>query len=173
MASLGLHRLPQPSGLGETWLGRTVERGEVLPLDRGKQRLIDVTPGPMHATFEVGSDKGMTGFFVVLVGMLVLRLLTAANMSTDKTHPQGGPGISALDTLEAHVCFRCHVLYEWEVLARLDGELPGPSLAEERVDQFLDHMPCLDRGDERHSNEAHVTRGGCVLRYPSVLLALF
>jgi hypothetical protein len=48
----------------------------------------------MHATFEVRADQRMTGFLVVLKGMLVLRLLTAANVSTDKAHSQSRPGVS-------------------------------------------------------------------------------
>lgn len=75
-----------------------------------EQGAIDVAPRPMHTSFEVRADEGMTRVFVVPVGVLVLCLLTTADMATCQTHSESRPGVTEFDACSTDVGLRFHVL---------------------------------------------------------------
>ena len=85
------------------------------------------------------SHQRVTSLLEMLEGVSVLRLLAAANVTTYQAHPQSRPSIAQFDTLIADVSLGYDILDERKMAALFLGELPRPRLAQERVDQLLEH----------------------------------
>ena len=63
-----------------------------------EEELVDVTPAPVFPWLE-GLNDGMIGRVEVPGGVLVLRIVTAADMTTDETDTQMHPGIPYFQTI--------------------------------------------------------------------------
>ena len=75
-----------------------------------KHNLIDVTPDPVLSRLEGLNDR-MVGRVEMLGGMLILRTVAAAHMSTGETEAQVYPGISNFQTVLTSIGARCDFLY--------------------------------------------------------------
>src|SRR5690348_7594567 len=77
---------------------------------RLEHHLIDVTPDPILSRLEGLNDR-MVGRVKMPGSMLILRIVTAAYMSTRETEAQVHPGISNFQTVLTSIGARCDVLY--------------------------------------------------------------
>ena len=77
---------------------------------RLEHHLIDITPDPILSRLEGLNDR-MGGRVEMPGGVLVLRIVTAAHMSTRETEAQVYPGISDFQTVLTSIGARCDVLY--------------------------------------------------------------
>src|SRR6266849_7701666 len=71
---------------------------------------VDVTPTPVLTRLE-GLDNRVVGRVEMPGGVLVLRIVTAAHMSTGEAEAQVYPGISHFQTVLTSLGARCDVLY--------------------------------------------------------------
>src|SRR5260370_34045 len=85
---------------------------------RLEHNLIDVTPDPILSRLEGLNDR-MVGRVEMPGGVLVLRIVTAAYMSTRETEAQVYPGISDFQTVLTSIGARCDVLYLIKMRAAL------------------------------------------------------
>ena len=77
---------------------------------RLEHHLIDVTPDPVLTRLE-GLDNRVVGRMEMLGGVLILRIVTAPDMSTGETEAQVHPGISNFQTVLTSIGARCDFLY--------------------------------------------------------------
>jgi hypothetical protein len=102
---------------------------------RFEHHLIDVTPDPVLSRLE-GLNNRMVGRVEMPGGVLVLRIITAPDMSTGETEAQVDPGISNFQTVLTTIGARCDVLYLIKMRTALCHVLflpdarvrPGPTL---------------------------------------------
>src|SRR5579864_8650858 len=84
------------------------------PLARVKNQLIDVTPAPVLAGLE-GSDDGVIGTVEMFGRVLVLGLVTAADMATAHAEPQVDPAVPDAEAVLAAICAGRHFTNLMEV----------------------------------------------------------
>ena len=80
------------------------------PVCKIEKELVDVTPAPVFPGLE-GLNNRMIGRVEMLGGMRILRIVTATDMSTDKTDTQVHPGITHFQALLAAIGARCNLSY--------------------------------------------------------------
>src|SRR6266436_1558815 len=85
-------------------------RGDYEELSKLEHELIDITPAPVLTRLE-GLDNRVVGRVEMPGGVLVLRIVTAAHMSTGEAEAQVHPGISHFQTVLTSLGARCDVLY--------------------------------------------------------------
>src|ERR1700693_3930500 len=85
-------------------------RGDYEELSKLEHELIDITPAPVLTRLE-GLDNRVVGRVEMLGGVLVLRIVTATDMSTGETEAQVHPGISNFQTVLTSIGARCDFLY--------------------------------------------------------------
>src|SRR5712692_3091380 len=75
-----------------------------------KNHLVDVTPDPVLTRLE-GLDNGVVGGVKMPGGVLILRRVTATNMSTRETEAQVHPGVTCFQTIFAPIGARRDFVY--------------------------------------------------------------
>jgi hypothetical protein len=80
-----------------------------------EEELVDVTPPPVLTRLE-GLNDGMIGRVEMLGGMLILRIVAAADMSTDETDTQMHPGVPHFQALLAAIGARGDLSYLVKVM---------------------------------------------------------
>ena len=97
MASFPLHQVAQ-ADLARQW--------NPEPVCKIEKELVDVTPAPVLLWLEGLHDR-MVGRVEMPGGMFILRIVTAADMSTDQTDTQMHPGVTHFQALLAAIGARC------------------------------------------------------------------
>ena len=75
-----------------------------------KHELVDVTPAPVFPWLE-GLDNGVVGRVKMLGSVLILRIVTAADMPAFQTEAQVDPGITRFQAILASIDVRCDLTY--------------------------------------------------------------
>ena len=86
--------------------------GSWLPerVSKVEPELVNVTPSPVLVWLE-GLNERVSGRVEMLSGMLILRIVTAADMSTDETDAQMYPGVTHFQALLAAIGACCDLSY--------------------------------------------------------------
>jgi hypothetical protein len=93
-------------------------RDDYEELSKLEHELIDITPAPVLTRLE-GLDNRVVGRVEMPGGVLVLRIVTAAHMSTGETKAQVHPGITHFQAFLAPIGARRDVTYLVEVATLL------------------------------------------------------
>jgi hypothetical protein len=93
-------------------------RDDYEELSKLEHELIDITPAPVLTRLE-GLDNRVVGRVEMLGGVLVLRIVTATDMSTGETEAQVHPGITHFQAFLAPIGARRDVTYLVEVVTLL------------------------------------------------------
>src|SRR5712692_2690531 len=93
-------------------------RGDYEELSKLEHELIDITPAPVLTRFE-GLDNREVGRVEMPGGVLILRIVTAPDMSTGETEAQVHPGITDFQAVLAPIGARRDVTYLVEVATLL------------------------------------------------------
>src|SRR5216684_270017 len=96
----------------------TRSRGDYEELSKLEHELIDITPAPVLTRLE-GLDNRVVGRVEMPGGVLILRIVTATDMSTGETESQMHPGISHFQTFLAPIGARRDDTYQVEVATLL------------------------------------------------------
>jgi hypothetical protein len=87
-------------------------------LGKIEPELVGVTPSPVLIRLEGLNDR-VIGGVEMSGGMLILRIVTAADMTTDEADTQVDPGITRFQTIFAAIGARCDLTYLVEVATGL------------------------------------------------------
>ncbi len=93
-------------------------RGDYEELSKLEHELIDITPAPVLTRLE-GLDNRVVGRVEMPGGVLILRIVTATDMSTGETEAQVHPGITDFQAVLAPIGARRDVTYLVEVATLL------------------------------------------------------
>jgi hypothetical protein len=85
------------------------------PVCKIEKELVDVTPAPVLPWLEGLNDR-MIGFVEMLGGMLILRIVAAADMPTDEADTQMHPGVTDFQTILATIGARGDLSYFVEMM---------------------------------------------------------
>src|SRR2546427_4562936 len=77
---------------------------------RLEEQLVDVAPGPVLTRLEGLNDR-VVGGVEMPGGVLILRIVTATDMSTGETEAQVHPGITRFQTILTAIGTGCHLSY--------------------------------------------------------------
>lgn len=83
-----------------------------------EKELVDITPAPVLIWLKGLNDR-VVGRVEMFGGMLVLRTIAAADMSTDEADTQMYPGVTNFQAVLAAIGARCDLLYLVEMMTGL------------------------------------------------------
>ena len=109
---------------------------------RLEEQLVNVTPDPVLTRLD-GLNERVVGGVEMPGGVLILRIVTAPDMSTGETEAQVYPGISNFQTVLTSIGARCDVLYLIKMRTSLCHVLflPDACVHSGQLSYFLLEMP--------------------------------